>query len=243
MRAPMDTATVAGRLETNADANDPIAITVGLAQSSVNRRSLIDRSGAENPQPVTSTGGALIAWPASSRPLFAIQRAVRDTVGGVMAGDAVVVSAFERQWSYPPDSLRGAEVIARWVDGEPAAIEMPDGGGCVRSVAIPVSIAGDLVIRKDFVRFISSLGGPCSAVTSLVPADPDVIARLEGIGGLAPRAAFQPLSDAHSDLAPWLLALAIAAAVTELFMRRRSRNTTALGAAKQQSSAAEVRAA
>jgi hypothetical protein len=66
---------------------------------------------------------------------------------------------------------------------------------------------------------------------------------LEGSGGLAPRAAFQPLGDARSDLAPWLFALAIAAAITELFVRRRSRNTTALGGAKPQSSSSEVRAA
>jgi hypothetical protein len=243
VRAPMDTAGVAGRVETNADANDPIAITVGLARSSENQHSLIDRTGLESPQPVTSTGGALIEWPASTRPRFAIQRTVRDTVGGVMAGDAVVVSAFQRQWTFPPDSLRGAEVIGRWVDGEPAAIEMPDGAGCVRSVAIAVSVAGDLAIRKEFVRFVSSLTGPCSRITSSIPADRDVIAKLEGSGGLAPRAAFQPLGDARSDLAPWLFALAIAAAITELFVRRRSRKTTALGGAKQQSPSSEVRAA
>jgi hypothetical protein len=243
VRAPMDTGSLAGRLETNADVNDPISITVALAQGSAHGRSMIERSGAENPQPVTSTGGALIGWPASTRPRFAIQRVVRDTVGGVMTGDAVVVSAFERQWSYPADSLQGAEVIARWVDGEPAAIEKPDGGGCVRSVAIPVSVAGDLAIRKDFVRFVSSLTGPCARITSSIPADRDVIAKLEGSGGLAPRAAFQPLSDARSDFAPWLFALAIAAAVTELFVRRRSRNTTAIRGAKQQSSSGEVRAA
>jgi hypothetical protein len=239
----MDTGSLAGRLETNADVNDPISITVALAQGFANGRSLIERSGTENPQSVTSTGGALIEWPASTRPLYAIRRAVRDTVGGAMAGDAVVVSAFERQWSYPADSLQGAEVIARWVDGEPAAIEKPDGGGCVRSVAIPVSVAGDLAIRKDFVRFVSSLTGPCARITSSIPADRDVIAKLEGSGGLAPRAAFQPLSDARSDFAPWLFALAIAAAVTELFVRRRSRNTTAIRGAKQQSSSGEVRAA
>ena len=86
---------------------------------------------------------------------------MRDTVGGVMTGEAVVVAAFERQWSFPPDSVRGGEIVARWVDGEPAAIEKPDGDGCVRSVAVPVSPVGDLAIRSDFVRFVSTLSRAC----------------------------------------------------------------------------------
>jgi hypothetical protein len=152
-----------------------------------------------------------------------VQRAATDTVGGVMAGEAGVVATFERAWSYPPDSLRGGEVIARWVDGEPAAIEKPDGPGCVRSVAIPVTPVGDLVIRTEFVRFVASLSRPCAQTTSLIPADPSVVAKLEGKGGLAPREAFQPLTDARSELAPWLFALALAAAIAELFVRRRGK--------------------
>jgi hypothetical protein len=134
-------------------------------------------------------------------------------------------------------------VIARWVDGEAAAVEKPDGIGCTRSVAVPVSPVGDLVIRKDFVRFVASLSGPCSRTTSLIPADPGVLAVLEGKGGLAPRAAFQPLTDTRSDLAPWLFALAIAAAIAELLVRRRARNATALGDARQRSQSDEARAA
>jgi hypothetical protein len=74
----------------------------------------------------------------------------------------------------------------------------------------------------------------------LVPADPNVVAKLEGKGGLAPREAFQPLSDAHSGLAPWLFALAIAAAIAELFVRRRARDTQL---AEVRSSSPKARAA
>jgi hypothetical protein len=241
-QVPDTAASVAGKLETNADANDPISTTVGLAPSSLTRRSLIDRVGTMTAQPVTSAGGALIEWPVSTRPRFAIQRAVRDTMGGVVAGEGIVVSAFERQWSFPLDSLRGAEVIARWADGDPAAIEKSDGVGCVRSVAVPVPLAGDLPIRKDFVRFVTSLSGPCSGITSLVPAEPSVIVKLEGKGGLAPRTAFQPLTDTRSGLAPWLFALAIAAAIAELFVRRRAGNASVVGGSKR-SSPTEARAA
>jgi hypothetical protein len=149
-----------------------------------------------------------------------------------MAGEAVLVAAFERQWAFPNDSLRGADVIARWVDGEPAAIERPDGSGCARSVAIPVTPVGDLVIRHEFVRFVTALSGACAGVTSLIPADPAVVAKLEGKGGLAARESFQPLSDTRSELAPWLLGLAIVAAIAELFVRRRRKDAKMPGEAR-----------
>ena len=217
------------RLEINGGAEDPLAVTLQIARNSVTGNAIIDRS--------TGTSGrnadALIAWPVSARPRFAIARAKVDTVGGFTTGDASVVAAFGRQWSFPPDSLRGAEVIARWVDGEPAAIEKPDGSGCVRSVAIPVTSVGDLVIRRDFVRFVTSLAGTCAAVTALTLADPATIARLERSGGLAPRQSFPALSDAQSGLAPWLFALAIAAAIAELLVRRRGRAITEVDATRR----------
>jgi hypothetical protein len=252
-----DSPSVTGALEIRADSNDPLTVTVALARKRetgngqqvagngqrATESGLIDRSSIQTARPVTSSpeGGPLIEWPASSRPRFSVQRSVRDTVGGVMAGEAVVVSAFERIWSFPPDSLRGAEVIARWVDGEPAAIEKPDGAGCVRSVAVPVSPVGDFVIRNDFVRLVASLSWPCAQRTSLIPAGANAVARLEGKGGLAPREAFQPLTDVRSELAPWLFALALAAAIAELFVRNRRSDRKAL--AEKRSSSREARAA
>jgi hypothetical protein len=253
-----DSAAFAGKLDIKADANDPLAVTVGIARSASTARALIDRGGGRDSRAINSsstsagiatpgsastpnTGEALVEWPVASRPSGAVPRPVRDTTGGVMAGDASVVATFERAWTFPPDSLRGADVIARWVDGEPAAIERPDGAGCIRSVDIPVTPVGDLVIRHDWTRFVASLSGLCASVTSLIPADPGAVAHLEGKGGLAPREAFQPLTDAHSPLAPWLFALALSAAIGELFVRRRARNTASLG--ENRSASSEARAA
>jgi hypothetical protein len=232
----VDTASLTGNLEITADVNDPLRITAtlaGEAETGSGKReagsgkretgnALIVRTSVESLQP-SNEAAPLIHWPLSTRPRFGVSRAAKDTVGGVMAGEVAVVSAFERQWTYPPDSLRAGEVIARWVDGEPAAIEKPEGPGCVRSVAIPVTTIGDLVIRNEFVRLVASLSRPCAQITSLIPADPGVVANLEGNGGLAPRQAFQPVTDSRSELAPWLFALAIAAAIAELFVRRRER--------------------
>jgi hypothetical protein len=254
--APSVDTAAASSLTISAAPDDPLAVTVDLARTSATAGGRIDRSSSQfgtsgatgaraaspSSLPGVASGGPLIGWPASTRPRFAAPRATVDTVGGVMAGEAVVVSTFERQWSFPPDSLRGAEVIARWVDGEPAAVEKPDGTGCVRSVAIPVTPIGDFVIRHDFVRLVASLSRPCARITSLIPADPKDIAKLEGEGGLAPRAAFQPLTDANSDLAPWLFALALAAAIGELFVRRRGRAAGAL-ASREKDSSSEARAA
>lgn len=221
--ATVETPSIA-KLETNAAADDPLAVTVALARPGVAGNATIDRGVALATRPAATD--ALISWPAAGRPRFAVPRAKRDTVGGVVAGDVAVVAAFDRHWMYPPDSLRGGEVIARWMDGEPAAVELPDGGGCTRSVGVAVTPVGDLAIRREFVRFLATLSRPCAARASLAPADPTAIARLEGQGGLAPRTAFQPLTDVASVLSPWLFALAIAAAIAELVLRRRMRPDT-----------------
>ena len=174
-----------------------------------------------------SSSPALVQWPRSERPPFAVARAKTDTIGGVLAGDALVVSAFERRWVFPADSIRGGEIVARWIDGEPAAVELASATGCVRSVAVPVSPVGDLVIRRDFVRFASAIQGDCAPQAAMRAADPAVVARLAGTGKLASRESFQPRGDIRSDLAPWLLGLAIAASIIELFVRRR-RNAEAI---------------
>jgi len=163
----------------------------------------------------------VVAWPNAGRPARTIARATRDTVGGALAGNALLVAAFERRWSYPADSIRGAEVVARWIDGEPAAIEWATDNGCTRSVAVPVTQVGDLIIRNDYRKFASAITGECAVRVATAPATPQRVASLVGAGGFASREAFQPRGDIHSSIAPWLFALAILAAVVELFVRRQ----------------------
>jgi hypothetical protein len=182
----------------------------------------IVRAGAREAV-VDSAQPPSVIWPQTGRPAGAIARANRDTVGAVLAGNSLLVAAFERRWSYPADSIRGAEVVARWVDGEPAAIEWPTGGACRRSVAVPITQAGDLVLRADYKKFAAAISGDCIARTSAIPASPERIANLAGTGGLAPREAFQPRGDIHSSLATWLLGIALIAAIIELFVRRQRR--------------------
>ena len=145
-----------------------------------------------------------------------------------MARADVLVAPFERRWEFPRDSLRGARVVARWVDGEPAAIEWliagDRSGRCARSVAIPLDSTGDLVLRPDFLRMRDRLLGACGAgATQPDSAAAATLAKVvAGSGRLARASAFPPGPSASSPLAPWLLALALVAALLELLVRRRA---------------------
>lgn len=218
-RTDSDVARIAQKLDIKANAVDPLQVTASLARNDSTATGLIVRDPSEA---VSNTiDRAVIEWPESARPRGAVARAVKDTIGGVVSGNAAVIAAFERRWIYPADSLRGAEVVARWIDGEPAAIETARTSGCSRSVAISVNPAGDLVIRNDFVKLTAALSRDCVAGRARVPAPVADVDKLAGQGALASRDAFQPRSDVRSGLAPWLIGLAVAAAIAELFVRRR----------------------
>ena len=212
-----------------------MSVTVALVRPRAG--ATIARRGGETSSNAPSIN---VDWPLSSRPPAAIARSRVDTIGGVIAGTRVVVAPFERRWIYPPDSLRGAEVIARWVDGEPAAIERPLGSACTKSVAIPVTPIGDLVIRTEFVRLVTTLAGPCEHSGAFAAADPKSVAALAGGKSLAPRTAFSPRTDKQSRLTPWLLGLALLSALAELLVRRRNQSSDAI---PNQPSSRDARAA
>lgn len=210
-------------LELRAVPGDALQVSVSLARRLSKSGAIIvrDDASAADLQMVSAAGRVLVEWLAAGRPRGALSRSKADTIGGVIANTALVIAPFERKWKFPGDSLRDGHTVARWVDGEPAAVEWTSGEGCIRSVAVPVIAAGDLVIRDDFVRFVAALTGECSG-RALEPMTPAAIATLIGTGGMAPHDAFRPRTDVRSSLAPWLLALATAAAIAELIVRRRS---------------------
>lgn len=170
-------------------------------------------------------GAPHIFWGDVEHPAMTTSMPRPDTSGAVVAGNEVVVAPFVRRWSFPQDSLRGAVVIARWVDGAPAAAERVAGNGCDRSIAIPEDSVGDLVLRPEFIRLRKVLSGPCgsrSVVDSVVDsAGVSAIAALAGSGKLAAAALFPAPTDVQSPLAPWLMGTALALALVELLVRRR----------------------
>lgn len=217
-RASATRAETAERLSLRAASGDPLAITVARLSSAPGGTIVRDASASRD-------GSTIIDWPATARPARAVGRAGRDTIGGIIGNDAIVISAFERRWTYPPDSLHGAAVVARWIDGEAAAIEWLSETGCSRSVGIPVNQAGDLVIRDDFSRLVAELSQPCVGSREFVPPEQNRLEMIQGKGSLAPRAAFEPRGDVRSWLAPWLLGVALLLAVGEMLLRRRRSDT------------------
>ena len=218
---------VSAGISGDVDGTDPLAIAVSLASKTrqplsarIVRRATIS---AEDSAWMTSGDRALVLWPLTERPLYAIGRVPPDLSGGVLSGEARVVSAFQRRWTFPADSVRGIRVIARRADGQPAAVERKIGAGCLRSVAIPVPIAGDLVIRPEFVELVAVISAPCGEKRSPDVLPASVVASLAGTGGLATGSAFAAREDVASRLAPWLFGIALAAAIGELLARRLNR--------------------
>ncbi len=202
---------------------DPVSISARLAGAS---SATIIRDGT-----AAIAADNVVDWPPTVRPRGSVPRARPDTIGGVTTGSALVVAGFNRRWSYPGDSIRDGVVIARWIDGEPAAVEWRGNGNCTSSVAVPVTPNGDFAIRADFIAFVRAITSHCASSREFVAMDPATMTALQGRGGLAPRDAFRPRSDTRSSLEPWLLGLALAAAIAELFLRR-SRAVAVAAAAK-----------
>ncbi len=218
------TAVSGGALEIRSSSDDPLAVAVSLAsrqQPRVGTR--IVRSAmitADDTAWASSNGHVLVIWPSDSRPLFAVPHVPVDQSGGILSGDARVIAAFDRRWMFPSDSLRTGRIVARWADGEPAAIEKRVGQGCIRSVAIPVAAVGDLVIRPEFIALVREIAAPCGEPQSTTPVASAVIASLGGRGRLAPGDAFAARQDIALPLAHWLFGIALAAALAELLVRR-----------------------
>ncbi|HKU62407.1 MAG TPA: hypothetical protein VJQ44_14370, partial [Gemmatimonadales bacterium] len=168
-------------------------------------------------------GGVLVNWPLQleGNPPASDwhARAPVDTAGGVVAGDVAVVYPFERRWQAGPRA--GARIVARWIDGEPAALETRLGAGCTRDILIPVPSRGDLVLRSDFGRLLSALAAPCGAAGTH-PGGVRDLAALAGRGALASRASLPVPEIVSTPLVPWLLAAALLLALVELRVRRRA---------------------
>jgi hypothetical protein len=197
---------------------DPVSLAVqaaGIRQSDSLVR-IVRRSAMAADSAWARGGGTLVRWPASAE----LERAgTGDTAGAVVAGDVAVVYPFAR---HRPDPVRtGERVVARWVDGSPAAVDRRLGAGCVRDVAIPVPSRGDLILRPDFARLLARMAAPCDPGRAPWPPGTPDLAALAGSGPLALGAALPVPEDLPTPLVPWLLAGALVLALVELRLRGR----------------------
>ena len=161
-------------------------------------------------------GRTLVHWPAAVTNGEPSRNGPPDAVGAVIAGEVVVVAPFMRI-----RSVAGEQVVARWVDGEPAAVERPVGAGtaCIREVAIPIAADGDLVLRASVLRLVDALTSPCGGAGDVAILPDSVVAMLAGTGGLMPAREVPPPSN-RTPLAGWLLGGALGLALLEPLARR-----------------------
>jgi hypothetical protein len=162
----------------------------------------------------------LIHWPARDEETGWPRRQSIDAIGGVTAGSATVVARFPRLWQ-----LQG-NAIARWSDGEPAAVEHAVGTGCIRDVAVLLDDASDLTLRPPFRRFVAELLAPCGGTRNFAPIDSSMRIALAGTPRLAPSTALRNLASESSRWTPWLLAVASLLLILELAVRRAERRLT-----------------
>lgn len=211
------------RVEVRAEPND--AVAAGLALSGVvgndaNVRVVRGRPSSADSAWASSAGHALVHWPASAADAAWPGRANIDAIGGVASSTGTLVSRFPRLWT-----LTGT-TVARWADGEPAAVEQPTGDGCIRDVGVLLDDASDVALRTPFRAFARALLAPCGGVRDTRPLDDSAVRSLAGSGRLAPAATFRAGVTTSSRWTPWLLLVSALLLLTELAVRRSGRRLT-----------------
>jgi hypothetical protein len=209
-----------GALEVRAPANDAVAAGLSLVAMSVPSspvRVVRSRMTGEDSVWARGNGHVLVHWPASDTSAEWAHRASIDAIGGVSANGVTLIARFPRLWS-----LKG-RAIARWADGESAAVENVTGDGCIRDVAVLVDDPSDVTLRVPFRRFASELLVPCGGRRSARLLSEARVASLVGNGGLASARAITDATTASSRWTPWLMVLAAVVLITELAIRRTAR--------------------
>ncbi|HUQ83601.1 MAG TPA: BatA domain-containing protein [Gemmatimonadaceae bacterium] len=234
---PGDTATAA-RVDVRAPDGDAVAVALGLAGALPAGGTVrVVRDAVTAADSAWARGGnTLVVWPAGAPQEFT-RRAQADTAFAVTAPSvgsgadadsraATVVGRFLRSVLPPP----GGHTVARWSDGEPAATEAALGAGCMRAVAVPVPFVGDLALSPAFRHFAARMAERCGGTrasallsdSALALVLPPTLAANERTA-VASVASNAPVS----KLTAWLLGLALAAAVAEMWVRRGGTDATA----------------
>ena len=220
--------------EARGDPGDGViaAVTLNGAIIGGGRVRIVRDSMSAGDSAAARDGRTIVVWPKPGSGRWSPRPRV-DTAMAVGIADrsslsrnesATIVATFERA-SSPP----AGHVVARWADGEPAATETPLGSGCIRAIAIDVPTAGDLPLTPSFRRFARRMTEPCGGAAVVALSDsaldralPATVTRSQSAG------VGTELSQANgSRLTAWLLALALAAAVAEQFLRRRGEHASA----------------
>ena len=194
--------------------DDPVAAGFRLARAHGLLRGVsrvVRAAATPGDNAFAAAGGALLLWPRLTTG--------NERVDGIHAGDATAIGHFMR---LPPSGDSG-RVIARWIDGTPAALESASGSGCIRRIRFDVPDLGDFVLTTSFQRLVAALAAPCGdVVRGPVAAD-------SAVAAIAARPASRPSTRAPDDvgapnrIAAILMTLAVALAIAEMALRRGTR--------------------
>jgi len=162
-------------------------------------------------------GRVLVVWPTNDSAAMWPPRATIDAIGGVTSNSGTLIGRFPRAWT-----LSG-RAIARWADGEAAAVEHVVGRGCIRDVGIVFDPASDITLRAAFRQFTAALLEPCGGNHRTARADSAFLASIVGGAGatrLASASALGERTSESSPSTPWLLALGAVLLVVEMAVRK-----------------------
>jgi hypothetical protein len=222
LRAPTTNAR-APRVESNAAQNDIVLAGLSLAgvlRPSGDVRVVRGHATAADSAWARDSGNVLVHWPVSDSAADWQPRATIDAIGGVTSSSGTLIGRFPRAWT-----LNG-RALARWVDGEPAAVEHSIGRGCIRDVGVVFDPASDITLRAPFRQFVARLLEPCGGIRRTERADSAVIGALAGGSELprfAPATALRDRTTESSSRTPWLLGLGALLLIIELVVRRMDR--------------------
>lgn len=210
------------RVEVRADANDAVAATLGLlgvVAPSAPIRLVRGRVTGDDSLWASTDGHVLIHWPESDSSALWPRRAQIDAIGAVASVSATVVARFPRLW------VLNGFAVARWADGEPAAVEHAVGNGCIRDVGVLVDKASDLTLRAPFRGFARSMLEPCGGARVTGAIGQATRDSLAGTGSLAAASKLRDRSVEASAWTPWLLGFGALLLIAELAVRRMRRAT------------------
>jgi hypothetical protein len=209
VRIPLDE--VAERpiaLEFESTGDDPVVAGIRLARANglIRGESRVIREG---PAAAPESGTTVVLWPRT-------EPNDKPRVDAVHASDVTAIGQF-----IPTPLGDSGRVIARWVNGAPAAREVVQGGGCVRTIGFDVPDVGDFVLTPSFQRLAAELLAPCGWMRHSGVAPDSMLAALSApVSGA--QSAIQGADDSRNRIAAILMVLAVLLGVVELMARRRA---------------------
>ena len=195
-------------IEVESTGDDPVVAGIRLARANglIHGESRVIREG---PAPAPSPGMTLVLWPRTGPDDQ--QRVDAVHANGVTAIGQFIATSLG-------DSGR---VIARWVNGSPAAREVVRDGVCVRLIGFDVPDVGDFVLTPSFQRLAAELLAPCGGLRHAEVAPDSVLAALSApVADVPP--AIQQAGESRNRIAAILMVLAVLLGIAELLTRRRS---------------------